>query len=156
MTPSEIIKELKVALDLNRAQIMHLYELEEFPITKERLDSILKNRSKKNSSNATYEELGVFLDGLISQKRGKPKAAPAEDVVLDNNLILKKLRVALNLKDTEIAIIFELADFKISKSAMKDLFRSYTHPKYRECDNKTLKAFIEGLNEFYYDSGEYL
>jgi len=36
------------------------------------------------------------------------------------------------------------------------MFRAYDNPKYKECDNKTLKAFLEGLNEFYFDSGEYL
>ena len=156
MRPSEVIKDIKDALNLNRAQIMHIYSLEDFEMSKERLDSILKNRSKKNSANATYEELGVFLDGLIQYKRGTSKKEQDDEVILDNNLILKKLRAALNLKEFEIAMIFELADFNISKSAIKDMFRSPTHPKLKECDNKTLKAFLEGLNEFYFDSGEYL
>jgi len=156
VNPSEILQEIKNALNLNRAQIMHIYELEEYPISKERLDAILKNSAKKGSSKATYEELGVFLDGLIQYKRGTSKQEAQEDAILDNNLILKKLRVALNLKEYELALIFELADFNISKSAIKDMFRGYEHPKFKECDNKTLKAFLEGLNEFYYDSGEYL
>ena len=159
MKPSEIIQAIKEALNLNRAQIMHIYELESFAITKERLDGILKNSSKKGAINASYEELGVFLDGLIKYKRGQSKNSNnenEEDIILDNNLILKKLRIAQNLKEYELAIIFELADFKISKSAIKDMFRSPNHPKLKECDNKTLKAFLEGLNEFYYDSGEYL
>jgi len=53
-------------------------------------------------------------------------------------------------------MIFELADFKISKSALKDMLRSPNHTKYKECPNSTLKAFLDGLNEFYYESGEYL
>jgi len=155
MKPSDVIKSVKEALSLNRRQILHLYELEEFPMSLERLDAILKNRSKKNSANATYEELGVFLDGLVSFKRGKSPTPPAEDVILDNNLILKKLRVALNLKEFEVALIFELADFNISKTAIKDMFRNPKHPKYKECNNKTLSAFLEGLNEFYFDGGEF-
>jgi len=157
MKPSEIIKAIKDALNLNRSQMLHIYELEDFYISKDRLDGILKNSSKKGSINATYEELGVFLDGLIQYKRGKSNATNSdEEVILDNNLILKKLRIALNLKEYEIALIFELADFNISKSAIKDMFRSATHPKLKECDNKTLKAFLQGLDEFYFDSGEYL
>jgi len=154
MNPSEVIKAVKEALNLNRRQILHIYELEDYPISIERLDKFLKNRSKKNSANATYEELGVFLDGLISYKRGKKDTPPPQDVILDNNLILKKLRTALNLKEYEIEMIFELADFKISKSKIKDMFRSNVHPKFKECNNKTLKAFLEGLNEFYFDGGE--
>ena len=154
MKPSEVIKSIKDALNLNRRQILHIYELEDYPITLDRIDAILKNRSKKNSANATYEELGVFLDGLISYKRGKKDTPPPQDVILDNNLILKKLRVALNLKEFEIAMIFELADFEISKNLIKDFFRNPNHPKFKECDNKTLKAFLDGLNEFYFDGGE--
>ncbi len=156
MKPSEVIKSIKDALSLNRAQMLHIYELEEFPMSKERLDNILKNSSKKSSINATYEELGIFLDGLIQFKRGTPKKELEDDVVLDNNLILKKLRVALNLKEHELMMIFELVDFDISKSTLKDIFRSPNHPKFKECSNTTLKAFLDGLNEFYYDSGEYL
>ena len=156
MKPSEIIQAIKDALSLNRKQIMHIYELEDFPMSQDRLNGILKNSSKKSSINATYEELGVFLDGLISYKRGKSKKEVPQDVILDNNLILKKLRAALNLKEYEIGLIFELADYKISKTAIKDMFRSQNHPKYKECDNKTLKAFLEGLNEFYYESGDYI
>ena len=155
MKPSEVIKAVKDALNLNRRQILHIYELEDYPMSLERLDKILKNRSKKNSANASYEELGVFLDGLISYKRGKRDRELKEDVILDNNLILKKLRTALNLKEYEIEMIFELADFKISKSKIRDLFRSNGHPKFKECDDKTLKAFLEGLNEFYYNGGEF-
>jgi len=154
MNPSEVIKAIKEALNLNRRQILHIYELEDYPMNIERLDKILKNRSKKNSANATYEELGVFLDGLISYKRGKKDTPPPQDVILDNNLILKKLRVALNLKEFEVAMIFELVDFNISKNLIKDFFRNPNHPKFKECDNKTLKAFLDGLNEFYFDGGE--
>ena len=156
MKASEIIQAIKDALSLNRKQILHIYDLEDFPISQDRLNGILKNSSKKSSINATYEELGVFLDGLISYKRGKRDKEIPQDVVLDNNLILKKLRAALNLKEYEIALIFELADYKISKSAIRDMFRSPNHPKYKECDNKTLKAFLEGLSEFYYESGDFI
>ncbi len=157
MKPSEVIKYIKEALNLNRTQILHIYQLEEFPMDKERLDRILKNSSKKDSINATYEELGVFLDGLIQYKRKESKRDNQEDeVILDNNLIMKKLRAALNLKEYEIALIFELADFKISKSMIKDIFRAPNHPKYKEANDAILKAFLEGLIEFYYDSGEYL
>lgn len=157
MKPSEILQSLKEALGLNRSQVLHIYELEEFPITQERLDAILKNRTKRNSAQATYEELGVFLDGLVTYKRGfKKESQNGEEVSLTNNLILKKIRAALNLKEFEIHLIFELADYKMSKSTIKDLFRSNNHPKLKECNNSILEAFLQGLNEFYFESNEYL
>ena len=155
MRLSLVIQSLKEALNLNRKQILHIYSLENFIMDSKRLDDILKNPNKKSAKEATYEELGVFLDGLFQYKRGEKPTIPQDiEVELDNNLILKKIRSALNLKEYEIAIIFELADFKISKSQIKDIFRSNNHPKLKYCDDKTLKAFLEGLNEFYYDSGK--
>ncbi|HGZ70859.1 MAG TPA: DUF1456 family protein [Nitratifractor sp.] len=159
MNPSEVIIAIKEALNLNRPKILTIYSLVSYPMGKERLDKILKNSSNKNSAIATYEELGLFLDGLILFKRKEeaPKQVQEEEeIILSNNLILKKIRAALNLKEFELLIIFQLADFEISKSKIKDLFRSEEHPKYIECSNKTLKAFLEGLNEFYYESSDYL
>ncbi len=156
MKTSVVITALKDALNLSRPQILSLYNLVSYPMSKERLDGILKNPSNKRSITATYEELGLFLDALILHKRKEsPNSTDSdEEIELTNNLILKKIRVALNLKEYEIAIIFELVDFKISKSKIKNLFRSPKHPKYIECDDKTLLAFLEGLNEFYFDGGE--
>ncbi len=159
MNPSEIIIAIKEALNLNRPKMLTIYSLLDYPMSKERLDKILKNSSNKQSAIATYEELGLFLDGLILFKRKEqpPKQEQEEDeVILSNNLILKKIRVALNLKEVELLLIFQLADFEISKSKIKDLFRSEEHPKHIECSSKILKAFLEGLNEFYYESSDYL
>ena len=157
MKLSYIFQSLKEALNLNRKQIIHIYSLQDYYIDEERLNDILKNPSKKGAKEPTYEELGIFLDGLFEYKRKeKPKINEDEEVILDNNLILKKIRAALNLKEYEIELIFELADFKISKSQIKDLFRGANHPKLKYCDDKILKAFLEGLKEFYFDSGEYL
>ena len=157
MKLSYIFQSLKEALNLNRKQIIHIYSLQDYYIDEERLNAILKNPSKKGAKEPTYEELGIFLDGLFEYKRKeKPRINEDEEVILDNNLILKKIRAALNLKEYEIELIFELADFKISKSQIKDLFRGANHPKLKYCDDKILKAFLEGLKEFYFDSGEYL
>ena len=157
MKLSYIFQSLKEALNLNRKQIIHIYSLQDYYIDEERLNAILKNPSKKGAKEPTYEELGIFLDGLFEYKRKeKPRINKDEEVILDNNLILKKIRAALNLKEYEIELIFELADFKISKSMIKDIFRAPNHPKYKEANDAILKAFLEGLIEFYYDSGEYL
>jgi len=153
---SYIFQSLKEALNLNRKQIIHIYSLQNYQMDEDRLNAILKNPSKKGAKEPTYEELGIFLDGLFEYKRKeKPRINEDEEVILDNNLILKKIRAALNLKEYEIELIFDLADFKISKSQIRDLFRSSNHPKLKYCDDKILKAFLEGLKEFYYDSGEY-
>ncbi len=65
--------------------------------------------------------------------------------MLTNNDILKKLRVALQLKDEDIIKILKLADFEISKSELNALFRNPTHPNYKECGDQLLRNFLNGL-----------
>ncbi|MEO9891200.1 DUF1456 family protein [Aurantibacter sp.] len=64
---------------------------------------------------------------------------------MTNNDVLKKLRVALRLRDDEIVEILGLVDFKISKSELGALFRNEDHPNYRECGDQILRNFLNGL-----------
>ncbi|MFY9311294.1 MAG: DUF1456 family protein [Bacteroidia bacterium] len=65
--------------------------------------------------------------------------------MLTNNDILKKLRVALELKDDDIIKILKLADFELSKSELNALYRNPTHPNYKECGDQLLRNFLNGL-----------
>ena len=65
--------------------------------------------------------------------------------MLTNNDILKKLRVALSLKNEDIIEILALENFKISKGALGDLFRSEDHPGYVEAGDQLLRNFLNGL-----------
>lgn len=64
---------------------------------------------------------------------------------MTNNDVLKKLRVALKLRDDEIVEILNLVDFKISKSELGAFFRKEDHPKYMECGDQILRNFLNGL-----------
>ena len=64
---------------------------------------------------------------------------------MTNNDILKKLRVALQLKDDEIVKILALVDFKITTSELSALFRKEDHPNYKECGDQLLRNFLNGL-----------
>jgi uncharacterized protein YehS (DUF1456 family) len=65
--------------------------------------------------------------------------------MLTNNDILKKLRVALKLKDEDILEILSLVDFKITKGALNDLFRKEDHESYVEAGDQILRNFLNGL-----------
>ena len=64
---------------------------------------------------------------------------------MTNNDVLKKLRVALKLRDDDIVKILELVDFRISKSELGAFFRKEDHPKYMECGDQILRNFLNGL-----------
>lgn len=66
-------------------------------------------------------------------------------MAMTNNDIMKKLRVALQLRDDDIVKIMELVDFKVSKSEINALFRKEGHPNYMECGDQFLRNFLNGL-----------
>jgi uncharacterized protein YehS (DUF1456 family) len=64
---------------------------------------------------------------------------------MTNNDILKKLRVALQLRDDQILEILKLVDFTISKSELGAFFRKEDHPNYKNCGDQVLRNFLNGL-----------
>ena len=152
MNTNDILYKIQKALNLSSADILKAYELEAYKMDSAHLDSLLKKRQDKGSKLCSYEELGVFLDGLVTLKRGpSPKKSNSDEVVeLSNNLILKKLRIALELKEAETEIIFSLGEAELSKQQLSSLFRKESHKNFKECSDELLMAFLDGLDEFYF------
>ncbi len=65
--------------------------------------------------------------------------------MLTNNDIMKKLRVALTLKDTDIIDILKLAEFEATPSELSAIFRKEDHPNYMACGDQLLRRFLDGL-----------
>ena len=61
---------------------------------------------------------------------------------MTNNDIMKKLRVALKLRDDDIVKICSLVDFAVTKSEIGALYRNPNHPKYMECGDQFLRNFL--------------
>ena len=64
---------------------------------------------------------------------------------MSNNDILKKLRVALHLRNSDIVEICKLVDFRITESELTALFRKDDHPNFKACGDQILRNFLNGL-----------
>jgi len=64
---------------------------------------------------------------------------------MSNNEVLKKLRVALKLRNEDIVDIMKLVDFNVKVSELTDLFRSEDNPKFKPCGDQFLRNFLNGL-----------
>lgn len=64
---------------------------------------------------------------------------------MSNNDVLKKLRVALHLRDDQIIQILKLVDFEISRTELSAVFRKDDHPNYKPCGDQLLRNFLNGL-----------
>jgi len=156
MQINDILFKLRTALSIDNANMIKAYALAEYEMKEERLENILKRRQDTGYEDATYEELGVFLDGLVLLKRGPSDKVANEDeiVALTNNLILKKVRVAMELKEAELVILFALGEVSLTKRQIGSLFRKEGGKNFKECSDELLMAFLDGLDEFYYDGEE--
>ena len=155
ISTNEILYRIQKSLKLSMEEMLEAYKLEGYKMDGVHLDALLKRRQEKNFQLCSYEELGVFLDGLVTLKRGaSPKKDDAEVVELTNNLILKKLRIALKLKEAETEIIFGLAEIELTKQQLASLFRKESHKNFKPCSGELLMSFLEGLDEFYFIGGD--
>jgi uncharacterized protein YehS (DUF1456 family) len=149
---NDILYKIQKALNLTQEEMLEAYKLADYKMDATHLETLLKRRQDEGSKLCSYEELGVFLDGFVILKRGpNPKKKNDDEAVeLTNNLILKKLRIALELKEAETEIIFSLAEVELSKQQLASLFRKEGHKNFKECSDELLMAFLDGLDEFYF------
>ncbi len=152
MNTNDILYKIQKALNLSQDEMIEAYKLADYNMDASHLDLLLKRRQDKDSKLCSYEELGVFLDGFVILKRGPSPKKPNNDEVVEltNNLILKKLRIALELKEAETEIIFSLGEAELTKQQLASLFRKEGHKNFKECSDELLMAFLAGLDEFYY------
>lgn len=151
---NDILYRIQKALNLSTEEMLESYTLAKYKMDEVHLSSLLSKHQDKSFKLCSYEELGVFLDGFVTLKRGPSPSKHDEVVELTNNLILKKLRIALEMKEAETEIIFGLGDVELTKQELKSLFRKEDHKNFKACSNALLMAFLEGLDEFYYDGEE--
>jgi uncharacterized protein YehS (DUF1456 family) len=93
--------------------------------------------------------MAYFLDGLIYFKRGKDESKPPMpfEFPITNNVILKKIRVAFELKEDDIHEILKSADCPLGRSELSALMRKKGHPNYRECGDQIMRYFLKGLQK---------
>lgn len=147
MTQNDILRRLRYALQISDAQVAGAITLTGADTSTEQVVSWLKREEDEGYSDLSDEMLCRFLDGLIIERRGPRSdgSTPAPLIFLSNNEVLKKLRIALELRDDDMNAVFELAEFVVTKAELGSFFRKEGHRNYRKCPEQVLRKFIQGL-----------
>jgi uncharacterized protein YehS (DUF1456 family) len=146
MTNNDILRRIRYVFDLKDAKMIKLFSLAEHEVTREQISAWLKKDDDDNYKSCSDVSLAIFLNGFINDKRGKkdgPQIAPEEK--LTNNIILRKLKIALDFTSDDIIRIMDLAGLSISASELSAFFRKVGHKHYRECKDQFLRNFLQGL-----------
>ncbi len=149
MINNDILRSIRYMLDMSDAHIVETVLLADagFIIDKVDVQGFLKKEDDEGFVECSDAVLARLLDGLIFHLRGKDDSRPARPVEkrVTNNLVMKKLRVAFELKDVDMHRIFEDAGFPVSKPELSALFRQPDHKHYRACGDQMLRNFLKGL-----------
>ncbi|MBD9414519.1 DUF1456 family protein [Pseudomonas sp. PDM16] len=149
MNNNDVLRSLRYLLDISDAQVADICRLAGYELAADAVEPLLKKDDEEGQQPCSDEVLAHFLDGLVFHKRGKDDSRPAQPVAkrLTNNIILKKLRVAFELRDEDMHEILRAADLPMTKAELSALFRSPEHKNYRVCGDQLLRNFLRGLTQ---------
>ncbi|MBO9717367.1 MAG: DUF1456 family protein [Pseudoxanthomonas sp.] len=149
MINNDVLRSIRYMLDLSDTRVVEITRLAdpEFPLDKADIPALLKKEGEAGMVACSDRVLAHFLDGLVVYFRGRDESQPPRPVEkrITNNLVLKKLRVAFQLKDVDMHEIFASAGFPLGKPEMTALFRQPGHGNYRPAGDQVLRNFLKGL-----------
>ena len=149
MANNELLRSIRDALELDAATMIQIFKAAGREVGESAIAAFLKTADEDDYIPCSNPIMGFFLDGLIIYNRGQQEGSPtpAEKPLteLSNNAILKKLRIALDLKEDDLVRIFRLAGIVITKHELTALFRKPGHKHYKACTDQLLRSFIKGV-----------
>ena len=150
MTNNDILRRIRYLFGFSDLKMIALFKLANYDVGKADVSDWLKKEDDPLLIEITDKELATFLNGLIIEKRGKREGPlPEPEDPLSNNMILRKLKIALDLKTDDILDLFALIDKKISKHELSAFFRSPDHKSYRPFMDQYLRSFLNALQTKY-------
>ncbi len=147
MINNDVMRSLRYILNVNDAKVAEITRLTGCEIPDSEAVSYLAKEDEEGFKPCPDRIMAHFLDGLVIYKRGKDESRPIPPIELPvtNNTVLKKLRVAFELKEDDMHAILQSVDFPVSKPELNALFRKAGHSNYRACGDQLLRNFLKGL-----------
>jgi len=146
MTNNDVLRRLRYIFDLNDATMIEVFALADLPVRRGHIIAWLLKDDEPSYEVCNDRMLATFLNGLISQRRGKkPGPQPKPERHLTNNIVLMKLKIALKLQSEDIIAMVKLGGFELSASELSSFMRRPGHRNYRECKDQVLRYFLKGL-----------
>ncbi|WML37987.1 DUF1456 family protein [Neobacillus sp. OS1-2] len=159
MDNNDILIRLRYALEIKNKEMAEIFKLGGVEVTVPEVIKILtksdddemENDEQIKCNNSMFDS---FLNGFIIFKRGKQETKPGEPETPEstykksanvNNLLLKKVKIALALTTEDMLDLFEKAGITVTKGELGALLRKEGHKNYKECGDKFARNFLKGL-----------
>lgn len=153
---NDILIRLRYALDIKNTDMVKIFKLGGMDVAKEEVMQILMKTDEENEDQIKCNNhmLESFLNGLIIFKRGKQEPKPGQPETPQftlknnanvNNVLLKKVKIALSLTTEDMLDLFEQAGITVTKGELGAILRKEGHKNYKECGDKFARNFLKGL-----------
>jgi len=146
MNNNDVLRRLRYALNLNDSKMIEIFALSGTLVNTSALMVLMSRESEPDFVPCKDDVLRLFLDGLITHRRGPRTSAPRGEEKLSNNMILRKLRIALKFQEQDMLEVLRLGGRPLSSSELSALFRKSDHRHYRACGDQLLRNFLKGLS----------
>jgi len=159
MDNNDILIRLRYALEIKNKEMAEIFKLGGVEVSVPEVIKILTKSPDDEIENddqirCNNNMLDSFLNGLIIYKRGKQEPKPGQPDTPEpslkksanvNNLLLKKVKIALALTTEDMLDLFGKAGISVTKGELGALLRKEGHKNYKECGDKFARNFLKGL-----------
>ncbi len=154
---NDLLIRLRYALEIKNSQMAEIFKLGELEVTVPEVVRILKKEDEEEETDRiklTNSMLNSFLNGFIIYKRGKQEPKPGQATAPEppiknnssvNNILLKKVKIALSLTTEDMIEIFKYAGLNVSKGELGAFLRKEGHKNYKVCMDHFARNFLKGL-----------
>lgn len=150
MNNSDIIRTIRYIFNFKDPKMVDIFKAGGLEVKREQVANWLKKEDEPFFEAIIDKDLAIFLNGFIIENRGKKEGEePKPEKTLTNNIIFRKLRIALNLKEDDVLEILSSVGMHISPHELSAFFRNPTQSQYRPCKDQILRNFLRGLQKRY-------
>lgn len=147
MTHNDVLRSLRYLMNIGEGALADIARLAGGDVSKADMAAFLKGEDDPGYRPCGDQVMAYFLNGLVIHKRGKDPTRPPQPLELPvtNNTVLKKLRVAFQLKDSDISSLIEKSGLRVSTTELTAFFRRPDHRNYRECGDQFLRNLLKAM-----------
>ena len=155
LTNNDVLRRVRYAFDYDDSTMITIFGKADCVVTRKEVSAWLKSEKDPDQELCSDRQLATFLNGLIIKLRGKKEGPqPQPEKFLTNNIILRKLKIALNLQADDMLELLKLSGLVISKHELSAFFRRPGNTHFQPCKDQALRNFLNGLRLKYRGSGD--
>ncbi len=146
MTNNDVLRSFRYAMELDAQALVDFFQEGGAEVPLRRVAAFLKAEDEPGYVALPDPLFARLLDGLVAAHRGRREGAEAEPPArITNNVVLRALRIAYELRDVDIIAMMYEAGIVVSKSELGALFRREDHRNFQPCGDQFLRNFMKGL-----------